>query len=119
MRGRRHTLRLIGHRLASGPDVGEVYRDGEGRWLKSPNDPPLDLNVREVIGFVGFPAKTDTPDGQAVDAAAHLPLGTVVLRGDELEAYGTGNPNLDGRYEIIGVGQGRAMIRVTLRRYQP
>jgi hypothetical protein len=116
MRGHVHKLRLIGSRIASGPDTGRPVRDAEGRVTRSPTDPPVDLNVREVVGFIGVPSRNEVPLGEDIVSAAQLPKGTVVFRGDELEAYDTGDPNLDGRYKIDGVQSGRAMVRVLLKR---
>lgn len=118
MRGRLHTLKLVGQRLISGPDAGEVQRDSEGRWVQSPTIPAMAVDVREVTGRIGFPNRSEIPEGETVDAAAHLPLGTVVKRGDELLAAGTGNAALDDRYEVIGVGYGRVMVRVLLRKFK-
>lgn len=118
MRGHRHPLRLIGLRQLTGVSAGEPVRDSEGRFQRSPTNPPTDVNVREVVGFIGFPRKAEVADGQQVDNAAHLPLGTTVLRGDELEAHDTGDALLNGRYRIIGVQMGRAMIRLQLKRVE-
>lgn len=119
MRGHRHPLRLIGLRRTTGADAGEPVRDAEGRYQRSPTNPPTDVSVREVIGFIGFPRRAEEVDGVTVDNAAHLPLGTVVLRGDEVEAHDTGDTNLDGRYRIMGVQVGRALIRLQLKRTDP
>ena len=117
MRGHVHHLRLIGVRLQSGVDAGRVTRDSEGRFVQSPTNPPHDVAVVEVKGRIGFTRRDEGPDGETIDTAAHLPRGTVVKAGDELEAWDTGDPNLDGRYEIVGVQSGPALVRVTLRRF--
>lgn len=117
MRGHVYKLRLINPRLRSGPNAGKPSRDAEGRWVQSPTNPPTDVAVTEVEGFIGYPGRDEVPDGENIDTAAHLPRGTTVQRGDELEAWDTGDPNLDGRYEIVGVQPGRAMVRVLLRRH--
>lgn len=112
-----HQLRLTGLRLQSGPEAGKPIRDAEGRFVQSPANPPDDVSVVEVKGRIGFPSRQEVEDGENIDSAAQLPLGTVVRRGDELEAINTGLPELDGRYEVVGVGYGRAIVRVTLRRH--
>lgn len=124
MRGHRHHLRLIGVRVQTGPEEGEegppagsVVRDAEGRWLQSPTNPPEDVLVREFFGFIGAPRLDETPEGTDIDSAAHLPYGTTINPGDELQAYDTGDANLDGRYEIVRVQPGHVMTRVLLKRY--
>jgi hypothetical protein len=121
MRGRLHHLKLIGIRLQSGVGAGEPERDSEGRFVRSPTDPPLDVKVTEVLGRItylrraeGYTRQFGAPE-ESSTGAAHLPKGTIVQRGDELLAEHTGDPNLDGRYEITGVQAGRAMVRVMLR----
>lgn len=116
MRGHRHNLRLIGLRQQSGAQAGKPVRDAEGRFKASPSNPPDDVTVREVQGFIGYRNRAELGEGEESDSAAHLPLGTAVSRGDELEAYGTGDPTIDGRYEITGVQSGRVMVRVLLKR---
>lgn len=116
MRGHRHTIKVYGlrHTLGASPTM-EPIRDSEGRYQHSPTDAAKVL-IREVSGFIGFPRRQEVgADGEAVDNAAHLPAGTVVARGDEVEAV-TGDPNLDGRYQVTGVQVGRALVRVLLRR---
>lgn len=117
MRGHRHKLRLIGARVQSGADEGKVVRDTEGRWLQSPDNPPQDILVRDYVGFIGAPRVSEVAAGRDVDSAAHLPARTVIVPGDELEAWDTGDPNLDGRYEIVGIQPGKALTRVLLKRH--
>jgi hypothetical protein len=116
MRGRKHQLKIISFRQQSGVNAGKPIRDTEGRVNQSPTNPPADVLSRDVEGFIGFPGRQEVADGgEAIDNAAHLPLGTVVHRGDEIEAV-TGDAMLDGRYQVTGVQVGRVMVRALLRR---
>lgn len=125
MRGAVHSIRIYGLRetLGASPTF-EPVRDSEGRFVRSPTNPPYNTPVTTVTGFVGYTSTYHMrgiaiPEGETVDTAAHLPRGTVIHRGDELEAYNIPAPDtaLNGRYRIVGVSYGRVMVRVAMRRY--
>lgn len=118
MRGRVHSLALVGQKGATGPSTNKVVRDAEGRW-RSPSGVPAEgaVSRRVYKGFCGSPKSSEMAAlGITLDAAAHLPRGTTVLAGDDLEVSGTSDSR-DGRYEIIAVQDGPAMTRVLLKRY--
>lgn len=121
MTGHVHNIRLYGLRqtLGASPTM-EPVRDSEGRFVQSPTNPPSSKTlIRELVGFVGYPKRDEVPEGENIDNAAHLPRGTVVNPGDELEAVDIPEPDghLNGRYEIVGVTHGPALVRVLLRRF--
>lgn len=110
-----HRMFLVGQRRESGTDAGRVDRDDEGRWSPAPSEEASGPARREVWGFVGTPRASEVPAGAAHDAAAQLPAETIVSLEDDL-VVSAGLPLLDGRYEIVALQPGRAVVRLILRR---
>lgn len=119
MRGRRHLLHLVGQRGTWGATEGKVVKDAEGRWRSPAGGPEGSVRVTKVRGFIGPVKASERPEGVTSATAAQVPLGTVVRQGDDLEAVDTGDPLLDGRYEVTEVQTGPAVLRLLLRRYAP
>ena len=121
MRGRRHTLTLIGQRAKSGVTAGQVARDAEGRWRAPAGGVEGSPSRVTVKGFIGPVKATEVPVGVTADSAAQVPEDTPFAKGDDLIAADTGSPHLDGRYEVTGFqAGGRAdILRLFLRRYDP
>lgn len=123
MRGRVHTLRLLGQRAVDDTGTvpeGNVAVDAEGIW-HAPGETGTVTEGRRRIwegkGFIGPVRVREAPNGESFQTAAHLPIGTEVHAGDDLEAVGTGDPNVDGLYEITGVQPGPVIVRVLLKRH--
>lgn len=119
MRGHVHQLTVVGQRavVAGTVPAGEVKVDEEGRWRPVDPNQPVEGTVSSVTvrGRIGYRRQVEIPEGSEVTTAAHLPRGTPVVVGDDLIAD-AGDPLLDGRYEIVEVQPGPALLRLLLRR---
>lgn len=122
MRGRRHDLVLVGQAVASGPTKGQVVRDAEGRWRSPAGGAEGSVAQTAVKGFIGPVRANEVPPGVEADSVAQVPRGTVIpdIESVDLIAAGTGDPYLDGRYEVTGFqAGGPAVLRLFLKRYVP